>query len=97
MRGVWVKADRFDWRAALIRRLPPPLSLIVRTPTAALPAIEAQPGVLSRAQPPKRSGHTLLHSFRSVGRRQQTSGPIFARCGLAATRAPESGRPDLLV
>jgi hypothetical protein len=60
MRGVWAKADRFDWLAA------PPLSLVVRTPTAAGLAIEAQPGALSRAQPPKRSGHTLLHSVASV-------------------------------
>ena len=59
MRGVWAEADR----AA------PHLALVVRIPTAAGPAIEAQPGALSRAQPPKRSGHTHSVASGAVSKR----------------------------
>jgi hypothetical protein len=58
----------------------------IRAPTASL-AIEALPGGLGRAPPPKHDGHT----FRSSpGRPAAGALPIFfAHCGLAATHAPE--------
>src|SRR5262245_50251941 len=71
--------------------------LVVRTPTARWagdrgPTWRVEP----RSAPEAQRSHAT--TFRSVDRRQQTSGPIFfACCGLAATRATESGRSDLLV